>query len=71
MADYILAIGLDIVFVLFSYFAIGKIAERKLEMVRRCEDAEPILEWRLHMRFTLCVIGFLFLLCMLRAIIHG
>ena len=65
---YILAL---LFVVLIGYLAIGKIAEKKLETVRRCEDAELIIEERVNRRITLCVIGFLLLLCMVRAIIKG
>ncbi len=62
---------MDVLVVLLGYVLIGKIAERQLKTVRRCEDAEPIIEMRVNCRITLCVIGFLFLLCMVRAIIQG
>ncbi len=67
---YILILALLFV-VLIGYLAIGKIAEKKLETVQRCEDAELIIEERVNRRITLCVIGFLILLCMVKAIIKG
>ena len=69
MTDYIMIMVVDIFVVLFGYVLIGKIAERQLKTVQRCEDAEQILDERRNRRTILCVVGFGVLLCMVKALI--
>ena len=57
-----------IMVVLFGWIVIGKIAQRQLEWVPRCEDAEPIMEDRFNRRATLCVVGFLLLVATVTSI---
>ena len=69
MSEYVIIIIADIFVVLFGYVAIGEIAKKEMETVRRCEDAEPIIEQRRTRRTILCVVGMAVVLCMLKAII--
>ena len=66
---YLTIIVIDVVVVLLGYVLIGKIAEKQLKTVRRCEDAETIIEERRNRRTILCVVGLGILLCMVKAII--
>ena len=66
---YLTIIVIYVVFVLFGYVLIGKIAERQLKTVRRCKDAETIIEERRNRRTILYMVGLGILLCMVKAII--